>query len=376
MNVKKILFITGTRADYGKIKPLMTAVENDSNFELYVFVTGMHLSELHGNTYIEVQKDNWHNIYIDFGTATHDDGMAQKLSCITGSLANYIRALHPDLTVVHGDRIEALSGVIAASLQNYRTAHLEGGEVSGTIDESIRHTITKLSHEHFVSSEDAKNRVLKLGEEKDRIHVIGSPDIDIMMSNNLPSIDDVKKHYEIPFKDFFIAMLHPVTTNISSLQEKTRIFIDALKSSSRNGIIIYPNNDLGNQIILSEYTALSKDKQFKLFPSIRFECFLTLLKNSSFIIGNSSAGIREAGIYGIPAIDIGSRQEGRYDLSKLTNLQHVEFNKHDILCAISKSEDFRRSSMVFGDGTSATKFMRVIKTENFWKTPIQKKITY
>lgn len=373
---KKILFITGTRADYGKIKPLMAAIENEYEFELHVFVTGMHLSKLHGSTYIEVQKDNWKHIQIDFSAASHDDGMAQNLACITNSLSNYIRALQPDLTVVHGDRIEALSGAIAASLQNCRTAHIEGGEVSGTIDESIRHAITKLAHEHFVSSENAKNRVLKLGEEKNRIYVIGSPDIDIMLSNKLPKIEEAKKHYGIPFEEFFIAMLHPVTTDIASLQRKVRIFIDAIKSSSQKGIIIYPNNDLGNQIILSEYTSILNDKQFRIFPSIRFEYFLTLLKNCTFIIGNSSAGIREASIYGIPAIDIGSRQSGRYDPRKLKNLQHVEFSKNDILHAISQYRNHRHTSMAFGDGTSAQKFIDTLKSKYFWETSIQKKITY
>ena len=202
MTKRKILFITGTRADYGKIKTLMAAVQNSPNFELFVFVTGMHLSKLHGNTYIGVLKDGWENVHIDFSSASHDEGMAQNLSIITGNLANYIRSIEPDLTVVHGDRIEALSGVIAASLQNIRTAHIEGGEVSGTIDESIRHAITKLAHEHFVSSDLAMERVLKLGEEESRIHVIGSPDIDVMLTNAQLISDAITEVYEDFNKEF------------------------------------------------------------------------------------------------------------------------------------------------------------------------------
>lgn len=198
MGIKKILFITGTRADYGKIKTLMSVVESSSKYELYVFVTGMHLSQLHGSTYLAVLRDGWKNVHVDFASATHEEGMAQSLALITGNLSNFIRALVPDLTVIHGDRIEALAGVISATLQNVRTAHIEGGEVSGTIDESIRHAITKLAHEHFVSSEEARIRLLRLGEESNRIHVIGSPDIDVMLSDKLPSLAEAKKtlrHY-------------------------------------------------------------------------------------------------------------------------------------------------------------------------------------
>lgn len=373
---KRILFITGTRADYGKIKSLMKIVQEDPNFELFVFVTGMHLSRLHGSTYLEVQRDGWPNIQIDYASSNHDEGMAQKLASIVSSLSNYIREIQPDLTVVHGDRIEALSGAISASLQNVRTAHIEGGEVTGTIDESIRHAITKLSHEHLVASDLAKERLLRLGEERARIHVIGSPDIDVMMSENLPSLSEVKRHYQIKFEEFFIAALHPVTTDLFSLKRQAEIFVDALVSSKRNGIVIYPNNDLGHEVILSEYDRLRNIPCFKIFPSVRFEYFLTLLKNCQFIVGNSSAGIREAGIYGIPAIDIGTRQSGRYNLLDIKNIQHVDFKLDSILKAIDQTDAFRQHSMTFGDGRSASKFWGILTDPSFWERPIQKKITY
>lgn len=374
--MKKILFITGTRADYGKIKTLMSAVQNNTDYDLHVFVTGMHLSKLHGSTYIGVKKDGWNNVYVDFASAGHEDGMAQNFSAITGSLSNFIRALEPDLTVIHGDRIEALAGAIASVLQNVRTAHIEGGEVSGTIDESIRHAITKLSHEHFVSSDSARDRLIKLGEEEERIHVIGSPDIDIMMGNNLPSLQEVKEYYGILFDKFCIATLHPVTTNLFSLKQNVNIFVEALLRSNKNGIVIYPNNDLGHEVILSEYARLVKSERFVLFPSIRFEYFLTLLKNCEFVIGNSSAGIREACIYGIPAIDIGCRQKGRFDLNKIKNLQHVEFDLNAILMAISNSKNYKHLSNEFGCGNSADKFLRILKSDGFWRRSIQKHLTY
>lgn len=376
MSTKKILFITGTRADYGKIKPLMAAIQSSSSFQLFVFVTGMHLSQLHGSTYLGVQRDGWENVHVDFASASHEEGMAQNLAIIIGNLSNYIRALNPDLVVVHGDRIEALAGVLSASLQNVRVAHVEGGEVSGTIDESIRHSVTKLAHEHFVSSENAKERVLRLGEEPSRIHVIGSPDIDVMMSDQLPSLQEVKDHYGILFKNFFIATLHPVTTNLFDLNKNSVVFAESLIESKQNGIIIYPNNDLGHETILSAYTKLLDNGRFMLFPSIRFEAFLTLLKNCQFIIGNSSAGIREASIYGIPAIDIGSRQQGRYCLNKSKNIQHVNFNQREILQAIKNCPRHRYASKIFGDGHSAEKFLKILNSHDFWNRSIQKHLTY
>lgn len=374
--MKKILFITGTRADYGKIKSLMNIIQSTHSFHLDVFVTGMHLSKEHGSTYLAVQADHWENIHIDFASASRDAGMAQSLGQIISSLSNYIRATAPDLVVVHGDRIEALAGATSAVLQNVRLAHIEGGEVSGTIDDSLRHAITKLAHEHFVSNKQAYERIIKLGEEADRIHIIGSPDIDVMMTSNLPSLPEVFSHYEIPFNKFAIVMLHPVTTQLEQLQKRARILVRALLKSEHQYIVIYPNNDSGFETILAEYQPFRENKNFRLFPSIRFESFLTLLKNAEFLIGNSSAGIREAGIYGTPAIDIGSRQSGRFDLQKLPHLQHIEFSEEEIINAITMVERYRQPSKLFGEGHSAEHFLEVLLQLDFWKHPLQKKITY
>lgn len=374
--MKKILFITGTRADYGKIKSLMNIIQSTHLFHLDVFVTGMHLSKEHGSTYLAVQADHWENIHIDFASAGRDAGMAQSLGQIISSLSNYIRATAPDLVVVHGDRIEALAGATSAVLQNVRLAHIEGGEVSGTIDDSLRHAITKLAHEHLVSTEQAYERIIKLGEDPARIHIIGSPDIDVMMSSHLPSLKEVLAHYDIPFDKFAIVMLHPVTTQLEQLQEHVRIFVNALLKSNHQYIVIYPNNDSGFETILAEYRPFRGNNNFKLFPSIRFEAFLTLLKHAEFLIGNSSAGIREAGIYGTPAIDIGSRQTGRFNLQKLPHLQHIEFSESEIKAAIASVKDHQQPSKTFGEGQSAKHFLNVLLTDDFWLRPLQKRLTY
>ena len=370
--MKKILFLTGTRADYGKMKPLMLALEADPDFEVFIFVCGMHLSEKFGSTYREVLQDNYRNIYVAFGL-NQTQNMSVNLGNTICSLSGYVENIKPDMIVVHGDRMDALAGATVGALHNIIVAHIEGGELSGTIDESIRHAISKFAHIHFVCNEDAKNRLIQLGEEVNRIFVIGSPDIDIMMSNRLPSLEEAKRRYTIPYDHYGIMMYHPVTTEYAKVGKKISAIVDAVLKSEKNYIVIYPNNDLGSEIILNEYNRLEGNSHFLLFPSLRFEYFLTLLKNADFMIGNSSAGIREAGIYGIPTIDIGTRQSGRYSLKTSTNIQHTEEDCEQIVDAIDKTSAHRMFVSMYGTGDSTQKFMDAVKLPDFWNIVIQKR---
>lgn len=369
---KRILFITGTRADYGKLKPLMKEVEKSDFHELYIFVTGMHLLNIFGSTYDEVMKDGYKNVHIAFGL-THSDRMSVNLGNTITHLTGYVDNIKPDLIIVHGDRIDALAGAIVGALNNISVGHIEGGEVSGTIDESIRHAITKFSHLHFVSNEDAKKRVLQLGEEENNIFVIGSPDIDIMLNKDLPSLDEVKKHYEIDFDNYGILIYHPVTTEYGEIGNKVKILIEAILKSKKKYVVIYPNNDLGYEIILNEYAQLKNSADFVIHPSMRFEYFLTLLKNAEFLIGNSSAGIRESSVYGIPTINIGTRQNGRLKLDVLKNILHTEENVEEILNAINKIDKHRLVKMPFGKGDSKNEFIKIISSKDIWNKKLQKK---
>lgn len=369
---RKILFITGTRADYGKMKSLMRKIDESDNFELMIFVTGMHMLKKYGSTWIEIKKDGFRNIY-QYINQQNNTKMDIVLSNTILGLSNYVNEIKPDLIVVHGDRIEALAGAIVGAFNNIKVAHIEGGEVSGTIDESIRHAISKFSHIHLVSNEEAKKRVIQLGEREENIFVIGSPDIDIMLSDRLPPLEEVKNRYEINFENYAILIYHPVTTELEKLEINTRNLVSALIESKRNYVVIYPNNDNGNEIILKEYQRFRGNDRFKIFPSIRFEYFLTLLKNCDFIIGNSSAGIRETGVYGVPAIDIGNRQKNRYNAKTTKHIIHTDENKEEILDAIRRVETLVFSSInIFGDGQSDKKFMQILENNKIWETPIQK----
>lgn len=369
---KKILFVTGTRADYGKMKSLMKVLDSEDQFEVFVFVCGMHLMKTFGSTYDEVIKDNYKNVYVAYGISQTQDASINLGNTIV-TLSGYVENTKPDMIVVHGDRMDALAGAVVGALHNIIVGHIEGGELSGTIDESIRHAISKFAHVHFVCTEDARQRLIQLGEEKERIYVIGSPDIDIMMSDNLPTLNDAKARYDIPFNEYGILMYHPVTTEYDEAGKHVETVVDAVIESKRNYVVVFPNNDLGSETIINEFKRFEGNPHFKIYPSLRFEYFLTILKNAEFIVGNSSAGIRESGIYGIPAIDIGTRQSGRYSVAKTGNLQHVSENKTEILKAIDKVKDYRCESHVFGNGNSTVMFNRIVSQELFWNTKIQKR---
>lgn len=370
--MKKILFLTGTRADYGKMKPLMMALERDKGFEVFIFVCGMHLSEKFGSTYMEILKDGYKNVYVAFGIS-QTPNMSINLGNTITALSGYVENVKPDMLIVHGDRMDALAGATVGALHNLIVAHIEGGELSGTIDESIRHAISKFAHIHFVCNEEAKRRLIQLGEEPKRIFIIGSPDIDVMMNDNLPQIEKAKARYNIPFDSYGILMYHPVTTEYDKVGKNVKAVVDAIISSNRNYIAIYPNSDLGSEVILNEYKRFINVPSIVMYPSLRFEYFLVLLKNAEFIIGNSSAGIRESGIYGIPAIDIGTRQSGRYSTSKLKNIQHVNEEASEILEAIDHVGDYKTSAYAYGDGNSTRRFMNIIKDKTFWNIEIQKR---
>lgn len=367
---KKILFLTGTRADFGKIKSLIQTLEEQQDFEAFVFITGMHLQEIYGYTLIEIERCNFKNVFT-FENHTHETTMDLTLAKTIEGLSNYCKTIKPDMIVVHGDRVETLAGAIVGSLNNILVAHIEGGEVSGTVDELIRHSVSKLSHIHFVSNKLAAKRLQQMGEVKESIFTIGSPDIDIMFSNNLPFLETAKQYYQISFDDYALVMFHPVTTEFNSMKEYAVTFVDCLLKDKRNYIVIFPNNDLGSQFIIDEFKRLEGNTRFRIFPSLRFEYFLTLLKNSQFIIGNSSAGIREAPYYGIPIINIGTRQQNRAIHADIIN---VNYSEKDILEALSKigSHKVQVSDNDFGEGNSNELFLQSLKKNDIWQLNHQK----
>lgn len=367
---KKILFISGTRADYGKQKPVIKKCSENPNFDVSIFATGMHMLSKFGNTIEEIRKDFGSIIYpyINQGSQEHMEVVFSNT--ITG-LSQYLDEYPIDLIIVHGDRVEALAGAIVGGMKNILVAHLEGGESSGTIDESIRHSVTKFSHAHFVNNNIARDRVLRLGENPSNVFVIGSPNIDIILNGNLPELNEVKSHYEIDFKNYAILIFHPVTSEIESLRNQTKILMEACKASGLDFVVIEPNNDLGSENILSTYDDYKSETCFRFLPSMRFESYLTLLKNSFLIVGNSSSGIYDAPLFGLQTINIGSRQQGRYSGESLVTIA-PEYEAILEELNLAKQKERYEPSEHYGEGDSSDKFLKIISDEAFFKIETQK----
>jgi UDP-hydrolysing UDP-N-acetyl-D-glucosamine 2-epimerase len=368
--MKKILFLTGTRADFGKIKSLISILEGKREFEVFVFVTGMHLQEEYGYTLIEIERCNFKNIHT-FKNHTHETTMDLTLAKTIEGLSLYCKEVNPDMIIVHGDRVETLAGAIVGSLNNILVSHIEGGEVSGTVDELIRHSVSKLSHIHFVSNNEAKKRLIQMGEISESIFTIGSPDIDIMFSDQLPELVIAKDYYKIDFEKYAIVMFHPVTTEINEMKKYAETFVATLLQDNHNYIVIFPNNDLGSQFIIQAYEKLKENTRFRVYPSLRFEYFLTLLKNSQFIIGNSSAGIREAPYYGIPIINIGTRQQNRAVHADIINTDYSEEGIKEALSIID-SHIVKIVEDDFGHGNSNVLFLQCLQKDEIWQLNHQK----
>ena len=373
MSVRKhVAFLTGTRADYGKIKPLILAAHTEG-FKVSVFATGMHLLERFGSTILEVRRTLPDEVFIiPFENQSVGDPMDVVVANTIQGLSQFIQENRPDLLIVHGDRPEALAGAISGALSNTRVVHIEGGELSGTIDGVIRHAVSKLSHIHLVANEEARKRLIQLGEDSNTIHIIGSPDLDIMLSPSLPTLAEAKSRYEIEFDSYFIAIFHPVTTDLDASAIAATEFVNGLIDSGENFIVIHPNNDTGFEQIISEYTKLSHhNKRFRQFESLRFEHFLVLLKNANGIVGNSSAGIREAPLYGIPSIDIGDRQRGRHDSASISQ---VPARANEIVAAIQrvKHQGPTNSEQEFGDGKSTERFTELLHSGVLFEARVDK----
>lgn len=365
---RRILFLTGTRADFGKLEPLAAAAR-EAGHEVTFFVTGMHMMTRYGLTAHEVRRQP--------GIATHEflnqrPGDPQDIvlaKTVTG-FSDFVTESRPDLIVLHGDRIEAMAGALVSATNYIRSAHIEGGEVSGTIDEVFRHCNTKLCTHHFVSSETAKRRVMALGEPEDVIHVIGSPELDFHARPSGVTLDEVRARYAIPFADYGIATFHPVTSEQATMGAQAEALFASLVESQRNFVVIAPNNDPGSEAIFRVLDALPKAR-FRVLPSMRFAHFSELMRNAACIVGNSSAGVREAPFLGVPSLDVGTRQTNRSDAASVTAVS--AFDRAAILGFLTNAWGNKAPRDAgFGEGAAADRFVEVLADPAFWDRPLQK----
>jgi UDP-N-acetylglucosamine 2-epimerase (hydrolysing) len=365
---RHLLFLTGTRADFGKLEPLAVAAR-DAGHKVSFFVTGMHMMERYGLTRNEVRRLSGVSIH-EFANQSEGDPQDLILARTVTGFSAYVNQHKPDLIVLHGDRIEALAGALVAATNYIRSAHVEGGEVSGTIDEVFRHCNTKLCTYHFVSSEAAARRVAALGEPPDTIHIIGSPELDFHARPSGVTLADVCARYAIPFTDYGIAVFHPVTSEQDSIGAQASGLFGALEASGRNFVVIAPNNDPGSREIFAVLDGLPKSR-FRVLPSMRFAHFSELMKNAACMVGNSSAGVREAPFLGLPSLDVGSRQTNR---AEAPSVVACEAGDRAVILDFLRSHWGRRADQHagFGTGSAAERFVAVLARPSFWQLSLQK----
>ena len=363
-----LLFVTGTRADFGKLEPLALAALY-AGHSVTFFVTGMHMLAKYGLTKEEVHQQKRFKV-VEFINQRDGDPQDIILAKTVAGFSDYLQEHHPDLVIIHGDRVEALACSLVCATNYIRCAHVEGGEVSGTIDEQFRHCNTKLSSVHLVSSDEAKVRVERLGEPTETIHVIGSPELDIHGRPSGVTLEQVRTRYKIAPVDYGICLFHPVTSEASAMGDQAKALFETLIGSGHYYVVILPNNDPGSELILSVIQELPQDR-FRVLPSMRFAYFSELMRNAQAIIGNSSMGVREAPFLGVPSLDIGTRQLNRGSAPSILRSDAHDKEKIDRFLSKYWGQRFP-SSQSFGGGDSAKSFVSLLNRTDFWDRPLQK----
>ncbi len=372
--MRKICVITGTRAEFGLLRPLIALIAKDEELQLQLIATGMHLSPEFGYTLDEIIAagfvvDKKVECLLSSDTAV---GVSKTIALAISGFADAFEVLQPDLVVVLGDRTEILGAVIAAGMANIPIAHLHGGETTeGAYDEAIRHSITKFSHLHFTSTEAYRKRVIQLGEHPDTVFNVGAIGLDAIKKLKLLNREEFENSIGFKLKKRNILITyHPVTlekeapietfenilTALNELTDTTLIFTHA--NSDKNGRII-------NKLII-EYVDAHKDKAvaFKSLGQLRY---LSALQFVDFVIGNSSSGMTEVPAFYIPTINIGDRQKGRINCESVINSNYsLEDIKKSITFALDKTfrEKIQQQELLYGNGTAAGKILQIIKEHN------------
>ncbi|MAV82373.1 MAG: UDP-N-acetylglucosamine 2-epimerase (hydrolyzing), partial [Pelagibacteraceae bacterium] len=330
-SMRKIFLITERRADYSRFKPILELIQQDIELDYDLVVTGMHLKEEHGSTINEIIKDGF-KIFSKFEMfmEVEDSGAAMVRSfgeCVK-KVTFELDKSNPDIILSGFDIAANFAVTIAGAHMNIPVAHIQGGEVTGTIDESIRHAMSKFAHYHFAANQDAKDRLIKLGEIPQHIFNVGCPSIDAILK--VSDNPDILKKYDLG-DNFYIVLQHPVTTEIEQSSNQILKTIDAVIESQIEAIIVLPNNDAGFSKIMENI----KNSKLKFVETLSIDDYVNLLKRSSGLIGNSSSGIHETATFNIPTINIGTRQQGRL---RSNNVIDVNYDKDEIINAINQSK--------------------------------------
>lgn len=375
---RKILYISGTRADYGLMRSVLYTIHNHPDLSLDVIVTGMHLMEEFGSTFNEIRSDPFrvHPVQATIGS-DQKEGTLFFLGDFLTKLTVEIRRIQPDIILLLGDRGEMLVGAIAGAYLSIPVAHIHGGDKTLTVDDLLRNAITKLAHIHFAATERSAERIKQMDENPSRIFISGAPGLDQIFSEKLPEKEEMERKYHLECeKPLLLVIQHPVTLEYEDAAAQMRTTLEAVKEFPAQTLVIYPNSDAGGRAMIEEIHNYEKLPHFHSYPSIPHKDYLGLLKMSSALIGNSSSGIIEAPSLHIPVINIGDRQ---LDRDRSTNIIDVGYDKEEIKEAIVKAlsdKVFLKSVQTcispYGVGMAGEKISKVLSTIEINKNLLQK----
>jgi UDP-hydrolysing UDP-N-acetyl-D-glucosamine 2-epimerase len=383
MNEKrKILYITGTRADYGLIKSVLKEIEKHPKLELDIVATGMHLMEEFGMTINEIKKDEFKIYEIDATYETDNkESMPNFIGKFTQLLTKKVKEIKPDIILLLGDRGEMLAGAIVGAYLTIPVAHIHGGEITSTVDEFLRHAITKLAHIHFPATENSAERIIKMGEDPSNVFIVGAPGLDSILNKKSIEQEDLAKKYNFDLSTpILLVVQHPVTTEVNDALNQIHETLEAILELKYQTILIYPNADAGGRKMIDVIKEYGKYQFIKTFKSIPYKEYLSLMRIASAMVGNSSSGIIEAPSFGLPVVNIGSRQEGR---QRAENVIDVDYDKEQIKAAIKKAlydEDFKEKvkncENPYGDGKAGVRIADVLSKIKIDKKLLQKRLAY
>lgn len=366
-----ISFISGTRADYGKIKPYIDFLYNQENKKVFVFTTGMNMLKKYGSTYKFIKSDLKKKCIVRTDKKFKPTSTALETAHILKTYDKHLKKDKIDFVFVHGDRPEVLAAAQAAVFNNIPVCHIEAGDFSGSVDELIRHATSKLSHRFLVADEMAKQTLLQMGEKEDSIFITGNSSLAFKIE------DPTKKELSLlnSYKNYGVLIYHPVTTlDKKILKEEIDSLMSALDKSEKDYVVILPNNDLGSEIILKIYQKYATNEKFHFIKSFSFNAFNYVLKNADFLIGNSSCGIKEAPFYQVPVIDIGCRQNNRFEHLNLKDFYHLN-DLSKIEETILKIQNKKKKPIKYHYREAFFKTLKKVFTDDFFKTKVQKEFS-
>ncbi len=377
---RKILFITGSRGEYGYIRPILRLIDKDPDLEYEIVATNMHLLPEFGDSINEFTRDGFivaHKPLMTLSGYT-PESMVKSLSLFGLSLADIISSSKPHIILLAGDRGEQLMAAIAGSHMNIPVAHIQAGELSGNIDGLSRHAIARFSHIHFASNKDAEDRLIRTGEQKFRIFNVGAPQLDEFVNGTITPYHELKLRYNGLESKYIIFVQHSVTEQHDKAYQQVALTLNALKIIDIETIAILPNSDAGSASVLKAFEDHSFAKLHK-HRNIPREDYAGLMSNALCIVGNSSSGLLEAPTFKLPAVNIGRRQFGRCQGVNVINCEHdLEQIIESIKIAISNdfSNGLIDSTNPYGDGQSSKRIVDILRDINICENLLQKEITF